>query len=142
MRWLMIGLLVSLGALLFAAAGLARHIWLQRRKHSARDACRCQRRPGNRRGSRTLNRRLRTQTWPRNSWNHSGWRISLEQGTLSTDDLRGCTRRHAGCLAARAGIVLAGSALVAVCAHVALPLYFTPVPLTLQPLRCCCWACC
>ena len=32
MRWLMIGLLVSLGALLFAAAGLARHIWLQRRR--------------------------------------------------------------------------------------------------------------
>ena len=31
-----------------------------------------------------------------------------------------------------AGIVLAGSAFVAVCAHVALPLYFTPVPLTLQ----------
>jgi uncharacterized iron-regulated membrane protein len=28
----MIGLLVSLGTLLFAAAGLARHIWLQRRK--------------------------------------------------------------------------------------------------------------
>jgi len=34
----------------------------------------------------------------------------------------------------KAGIVLAGSALVAVCAHVALPLYFTPVPLTLQTL--------
>jgi len=33
-----------------------------------------------------------------------------------------------------AGIVLAGSALIAVCAHIALPLYFTPVPLTLQPL--------
>ncbi len=33
MRWLMIGLLVSLGALLFAAAGVARHIWLQRRLH-------------------------------------------------------------------------------------------------------------
>lgn len=32
-----------------------------------------------------------------------------------------------------AGIVLAASAFVAVCAHVALPLYFTPVPLTLQP---------
>jgi uncharacterized protein YneF (UPF0154 family) len=32
MRWLMIGLLVSLGALLFAAAGLARHIWLQRKQ--------------------------------------------------------------------------------------------------------------
>jgi hypothetical protein len=30
MRWLMIGLLVSLFALLLAAAGVARHIWLQR----------------------------------------------------------------------------------------------------------------
>ncbi len=32
-----------------------------------------------------------------------------------------------------AGIVLGGSALVAACSHVALPLWFTPVPLTLQP---------
>jgi len=32
-----------------------------------------------------------------------------------------------------AGIVLAGSALVAVCAHVAIPLWFTPVPVTMQP---------
>jgi len=31
------------------------------------------------------------------------------------------------------GIVLAGSAFVALCANRALPLYFTPVPLTLQP---------
>lgn len=31
------------------------------------------------------------------------------------------------------GIVLAASAFVAACAHVAVPLYFTPVPLTLQP---------
>lgn len=30
MRWLMIGLLVSLGALLLAAAGVARHIWVHR----------------------------------------------------------------------------------------------------------------
>jgi biotin transport system substrate-specific component len=30
------------------------------------------------------------------------------------------------------GIVLAGSLLLAVCSHIALPLYFTPVPLTLQ----------
>jgi biotin transport system substrate-specific component len=30
-------------------------------------------------------------------------------------------------------IVLSGSALVAVCSHVGLPLWFTPVPLTLQP---------
>jgi biotin transport system substrate-specific component len=32
------------------------------------------------------------------------------------------------------GTVLAGSVLVAACAHVALPLYFTPVPLSLAPL--------
>jgi biotin transport system substrate-specific component len=32
------------------------------------------------------------------------------------------------------GIVLCGSALAAACAHVVLPLYFTPVPLSLQPL--------
>ena len=31
------------------------------------------------------------------------------------------------------GIVLAGSAVVAVCAHVSIPLWFTPVPVTLQP---------
>ena len=30
-------------------------------------------------------------------------------------------------------VILAGSAFVAVCAHVTLPLTFTPVPLTLQP---------
>jgi len=33
-----------------------------------------------------------------------------------------------------AGIAVAGSAVVALCAHVALPLSFTPVPMTLQPL--------
>jgi biotin transport system substrate-specific component len=32
-----------------------------------------------------------------------------------------------------AGIVLAGSAFVAVCAHLAVPLYFTPVPLSMAP---------
>ena len=31
------------------------------------------------------------------------------------------------------GIVLGGSALAAVCAHVSVPLYFTPVPLSLAP---------
>jgi biotin transport system substrate-specific component len=30
-------------------------------------------------------------------------------------------------------VVLAGSAFVAVCAHIALPLYFTPVPLSMAP---------
>lgn len=32
-----------------------------------------------------------------------------------------------------AGTVVLGSAFLAVCAHVAIPLWFTPVPLTLQP---------
>ncbi len=31
------------------------------------------------------------------------------------------------------GIVLAASALVAICAHIAIPLYFTPVPLSMAP---------
>jgi hypothetical protein len=39
MRWMMIAFLVSLGALLLAAAGAARHIWLQRtRLHTNPDA--------------------------------------------------------------------------------------------------------
>lgn len=32
-----------------------------------------------------------------------------------------------------AGIILLATAFLALCAHVAVPLYFTPVPLTLQP---------
>jgi hypothetical protein len=32
MRWLLIALLVSLGGLLLAAAGVARHVWLHRKK--------------------------------------------------------------------------------------------------------------
>jgi biotin transport system substrate-specific component len=40
----------------------------------------------------------------------------------------------AGAAALRAGgIVLAGTLFVAACAHVSVPLFFTPVPLTLQP---------
>ena len=38
----------------------------------------------------------------------------------------------AATLLRKAVIILAGSAFVAGCAHIALPLYFTPVPLTLQ----------
>lgn len=41
--------------------------------------------------------------------------------------------RTATSLLRGAGIVLAGSLLVAVCAHLAVPLWFTPVPITLQP---------
>jgi biotin transport system substrate-specific component len=36
-------------------------------------------------------------------------------------------------LAGRVGLVLAASAFVGVCAHIAVPLPFTPVPLTMQP---------
>ncbi len=32
-----------------------------------------------------------------------------------------------------AGIVLAGSVFVAACAHISIPLFFTPVPLSMQP---------
>ena len=32
MRWLVIGLLVSVGALLLVAGGVARHVWRQRRQ--------------------------------------------------------------------------------------------------------------
>jgi len=39
----------------------------------------------------------------------------------------------AAALLRAAGIVLAGSAFAAVCAHIAIPLFFTPVPLTVQP---------
>jgi hypothetical protein len=38
MRWLMIGLFVSLGALLTAAAGVARHIWRHHHAHPQREA--------------------------------------------------------------------------------------------------------
>ncbi|HLY42481.1 MAG TPA: hypothetical protein VKR52_14800 [Terracidiphilus sp.] len=32
MRWLMVAFLVSLGALLLAVAGIARHVWLRSRQ--------------------------------------------------------------------------------------------------------------
>jgi hypothetical protein len=48
MRWMMIVFLVSIAALLLAAAGVARHIWLQRaRLHSNPDAGPVAKRPSN-----------------------------------------------------------------------------------------------
>jgi len=44
------------------------------------------------------------------------------------------TNQVAASLVRSAGIALAGTAVVALSAHVALPLGFTPVPMTLQPL--------
>ncbi len=49
------------------------------------------------------------------------------QWTLNAQEAPGTAALRAG------GIVLAGTLFVAACAHVSLPLYFTPVPLTLQP---------
>ena len=66
----------------------------------------------------------------------------MEKGTILSKEIS-VPLTSAGVSAARpaqntsswlrtSGIVLAGSAFVAVCAHVVLPLNFTPVPLTLQ----------
>lgn len=52
---------------------------------------------------------------------------ALMQGTLSGQDTAAANALRTG------GMVLAGTLFLAVCAHVSLPLYFTPVPLTLQP---------
>jgi hypothetical protein len=38
MRWLVIGLLVSVGALLLVAGGVARHVWRQRRTQAEETA--------------------------------------------------------------------------------------------------------
>jgi biotin transport system substrate-specific component len=57
--------------------------------------------------------------------------MSKSVGTVVVDP-----RGEAGAVAQglrSASIVIAGSALVAICAHVSIPLWFTPVPVTLQP---------
>jgi biotin transport system substrate-specific component len=60
--------------------------------------------------------------------------LSPVSGIAGTAVAGQSTWLRASMTAARAvGIVLAGSALAAVCAHVALPLFFTPVPLSLAP---------
>ena len=48
----------------------------------------------------------------------------------AANDIRDLPRTLAG----KAVLTIAATGLVAVCAHVSLPLYFTPVPLTLQTL--------
>lgn len=78
-------------------------------------------------------RRLRARLKPatKRMWNPSlkGCNVNKELATRATE--------FAGTSSAapwlrNAGIVLGASALLALCAHVALPLWFTPVPLTLQ----------
>jgi biotin transport system substrate-specific component len=46
---------------------------------------------------------------------------------------RTTTHSSARHLALQSGIVIASTALVALCAHISIPLGFTPVPITLQP---------
>ena len=58
-----------------------------------------------------------------NSGNRSAGAVALSGGSTN----------GALSLLRNAGIVLAGSALIAVCAHLSIPLWFTPVPVTLQP---------
>lgn len=43
------------------------------------------------------------------------------------------TARNVHSLARQTGVVIAATALVALCAHISIPLGFTPVPITLQP---------
>jgi biotin transport system substrate-specific component len=52
-------------------------------------------------------------------------------GALAADAVE--SQKMALSLLRGVGIVLAGSVLIAICAHVSIPLWFTPVPVTLQP---------
>jgi biotin transport system substrate-specific component len=51
----------------------------------------------------------------------------------SQTDRGSSTAASARHLARQSGIVIASTALVALCAHISIPLGFTPVPITLQP---------
>ncbi len=51
----------------------------------------------------------------------AGRRVAVAPGSLGLAALRS------------AGMVVAGSLLVAACAHLSIPLFFTPVPVTMQP---------
>ena len=55
------------------------------------------------------------------------------QKELATPIVSLTTSSSASTWLRNAGIVMLGSAFVAACSHVALPLWFTPVPLTMQP---------
>ncbi len=52
---------------------------------------------------------------------------------ISTPIASGITSAGAPPWLRTAAVILSGSALLALCAHLALPLWFTPVPLTVQP---------
>lgn len=52
---------------------------------------------------------------------------------ISTPMVRSAAGTSASPWLRNAGIIFAGSLLLAACAHISLPLWFTPVPLSLQP---------
>jgi biotin transport system substrate-specific component len=55
---------------------------------------------------------------------------AIKQSESTTSATTAGTARQ---LAGQAGIVIAATALVALCAHISIPLGFSPVPITLQP---------
>ncbi len=57
----------------------------------------------------------------------------MRQTAVSTASPAPNTASSARHLAHQSGIVIASTALVALCAHISIPLGFTPVPITLQP---------
>jgi len=52
---------------------------------------------------------------------------------ISTPMVRSAAGTNASPWLRSAGVIVAGSLLLAACAHISLPLWFTPVPLSLQP---------
>jgi biotin transport system substrate-specific component len=56
--------------------------------------------------------------------------MNREISTLTTGSIAGTP---ASPWVRSTGMILAGSTLLAICAHVSIPLWFTPVPLSLQP---------
>jgi biotin transport system substrate-specific component len=58
---------------------------------------------------------------------------AASQRDASQTDRGSSTASSARYLAMQSGIVIASTALVALCAHISIPLGFTPVPITLQP---------
>jgi biotin transport system substrate-specific component len=59
--------------------------------------------------------------------------VATRSAVSQTVPDRGTAAWNAHSLARQTGIVVAATALVALCAHISIPLGFTPVPITLQP---------
>jgi biotin transport system substrate-specific component len=66
---------------------------------------------------------------------HTSQDGSIADRTVATPSIANRSHRagRARYLALQGGIAIAATALVALCAHISIPLGFTPVPITLQP---------